>query len=592
MQKDNEKYLEVLGYEPSSYQKEIFDFVLHGTGNAVIKARAGSGKTATIISAMKLVPEAKTCLFLAFNKAIAEEITAKLKGKENCSVMTVHSLGYRIILKNRTTKPGVNDKKYSTYLKKNITELSTAKISTKAEVEEYIDSILSLLDFSRLNLAQSKKEIDKIAVKYDIPVRYDESEVVMKLMEWGKNSLMEVDYVDMVWLPTELDMNVKYFRYNWIFNDEAQDYSVAYVKLFMKCFKRGTRFISVCDDFQAINFFAGASEMALDSMINHPNTKMFTLPISYRCDRNIIKAANNLVPDILARPNADDGIVIENGHLNEIRGNDMVLCRNNAPLFKLYIKLIDKNIPCYIKGKDNDKKKLINTIERFAVGEELGKDLNVDGLFPRLYDNMVEERNRLIAGGLDPIDAIDTETVQSKYDTIVSLDAIAKKCRTKSELISRIDKIYSVTETGVCLSTVHKAKGLEADNVHIICRSLMPSKSAKTKYEIQQETNLMYVAITRARHKLFYTSEVEFPVPRAVGNDGDMITEFKYIETKVCRLYHKQPVNYMTDGEMARFRLNDATVIEPFHKNDNAKTVQASKPKLKSKKKSLLDNLK
>ena len=102
----------------------------------------------------------------------------------------------------------------------------------------------------------------------------------------------------------------------------------------------------------------------------------------------------------------------------------------------------------------------------------------------------------------------------------------------------------------------------------------------------------MYVAITRARHKLFYTSEAEFPVPRAVGNDGDMITEFKYIETKVCRLYHKQPVNYMTDGEMARFRLNDATVIESFHKDDNVKTVNKPKTHLKSKKKSLLDNLK
>ena len=32
-------------YEPSKYQKAIFDFVERGQGNAVIEAQAGSGKT-------------------------------------------------------------------------------------------------------------------------------------------------------------------------------------------------------------------------------------------------------------------------------------------------------------------------------------------------------------------------------------------------------------------------------------------------------------------------------------------------------------------------------------------------------------------
>ena len=477
MTKNSSQYETLLGFTPSSYQKDIFEFVLHGAGNAVVKARAGSGKTKTIIAAMELVPETKKCLFLAFNKSIAEEITAKLNGRPNCTVMTVHSLGFRIIMSNWRTRPEVNDKKYSTYLKNNISVLVNAQISAKQDIDEYIENTLALLDFSRLNLAQSKKEILKIADKYNIQLTHDECDTVLKLMDWGKSNVTEIDYVDMVWLPNELDMRTNNFKYNWIFNDEAQDYSVAYVKLFSKCFKRGTRFISVCDDFQAINFFAGASEIALNSMENFPNTKTFTLPISYRCDRNIISAAQVLVPDIQARPNAGNGIVVEGSRLSDINGNDMVLCRNNAPLFKLYIRLIDRNIPCYIKGKDNDKNKLINTVERYAVGEELGKNLDVDGLFPRMYKSMIASRNKLVDKGIDPIDAIDTEIVQSKYDIISSLDAIARKCTTKSELIRRINQIYSATENGVCLSTIHKAKGLEADNVHIICRSLMPSKS-------------------------------------------------------------------------------------------------------------------
>lgn len=40
---------------------------------------------------------------------------------------------------------------------------------------------------------------------------------------------------------------------------------------------------------------------------------------------------------------------------------------------------------------------------------------------------------------------------------------------------------------GVCLSTVHKAKGLESENVYILCNSSMPSKLAVHDWEKQQE---------------------------------------------------------------------------------------------------------
>jgi len=58
-------------FEPSPYQKAIFDFVATGTGSAVIEAVAGSGKTTTIVESLNLIPKTKQVLFLAFNKAIA-----------------------------------------------------------------------------------------------------------------------------------------------------------------------------------------------------------------------------------------------------------------------------------------------------------------------------------------------------------------------------------------------------------------------------------------------------------------------------------------------------------------------------------------
>ena len=44
-----------LGFTPSPYQEKIFEFIQHGNGNAVISAKAGSGKTKTCVEAMKLI---------------------------------------------------------------------------------------------------------------------------------------------------------------------------------------------------------------------------------------------------------------------------------------------------------------------------------------------------------------------------------------------------------------------------------------------------------------------------------------------------------------------------------------------------------
>lgn len=593
--KDIEKFRQALGFEPSEYQNRIFNFVIHDVGNAVIKARAGSGKTATLITAMKLIPSSKKCLFLAFNRTVKEEIAAKLKDYPNCEVKTVHGLGVDIIANHFHTQLTVDDNKYRSYLNKNLSTLSTAQLPpTKPQaLTDYCDNIIQLLEFSRLNLVQSVRGITRIAETYSIPINYDEANVVLSLMKWGKDNTETIDYTDMVWLPNELVMNPWGNKYDWIFNDEAQDYSVAYVKLFLKCFKRGTRFVSCGDEFQSINQFAGASETAFQEMCDHPNTHVFNLPISYRCDSNIIKEANQFVPDIVARPDAGVGLIKYKSSLSDIKDNDMVLCRTNAPLFRLYTKLIKNNIPCYIKGKDDDKETLLRVVKKFSVGEELGKSLDVDGLFPRLYNRMIEERNRLVENGLDIPGAINSQPVQARYDTIASLMTIASDCDTVSCLVNKIENIYNGDKNGVCLSTIHKAKGLEADNVHILCRSTMPQKSAKTPSELQQERNLIYVAITRAKHKLCYISEQEFPPLRNITHEGDEVVEFNYIESKICKLYNKEPLKPIDNTELAKFRLKSSPKVESIHKNDNIKVLQPKKTgTLDSKKELLLDLLK
>lgn len=584
--KKNISYNDALGFTPSEYQEKIFDFIVHGHGNCVINARAGSGKTQTMIACMKLLPSNKECLFLAFNKSVKEEIKTKLQNYNNCKIHTVHGLGYGI-LSNYLKKINIDDFKYIAYLRNNMEVLSTADVHGKQAYNQYVDRIIEILSLARMDLSQSKREIQKSAAAHNIEIKYDEDCVVKQLMDWGKQELSTVDYTDLVWLPNELILDARGNKYDWIFNDEAQDYSIAYVNLFQKCFKRGTRFVACGDEFQSINQFAGASKEAFNMMVNHRNTVSFDLPISYRCDKNIIETAQQFVPDIKATETAEDGIIINESHINDISNDDMVLSRTNAPLLKLYSKLIKLGKPCYIKGQDNDKNRFINIINNYDVNDNLGEAFKNDGLFPRLYKAMVIERNGLVENGVNIIDAIHSPSVQYFYDLIVSLSVIANGCTTVNDMREKINKIYSQSCNGICLSTIHKAKGLEADNVHILNRSDMPNKYAKTATEIQAERNLLYVAITRARHKLAYISEKEFPPMKIIDNSNNDVDEFNYIEASVCKLYNLSPIQPIKNVDISKLKLKTATQIGKHHIHDNKKTITIKN----NKKTDLLSNL-
>jgi superfamily I DNA/RNA helicase len=304
-------------------------------------------------------------------------------------------------------------------------------------------------------------------------------------------------------------------------------------------------------------------------MRNYPNTTIFELPISYRCAKNIIKLANNIVPDIVARDEAPDGSVVDNCHIRDIKEGDMVLCRSKAPLVNLYVKLLRKNVNCYIKGQDIGKN-LIKELEKINQ-DNIDVNLETDGVFVRLYDNLFAERNKLIqTKGLDYEDATLSSFIMEKYDTINTLIILAEKCKNKNDLIKHIDEIFKEDSNGVCLSTVHKAKGLEAENVYIICHSSMPSKLAVYDWEKQQEQNIMYVAYTRAKNLLGFISEKEIRPIGSLQDPNEIINELAYIEKKVCTVLGKEPMQKIENIDVTRFKLQNMKEIEDLHKNDNA----------------------
>lgn len=570
------------GFTPSEYQEKIFDFIQHGVGNCVIKAGAGAGKTLTAVTSMKLIPNKQKCLFIAFNKSIVDELTKRLSEYNNVYIRTIHSLGFLMLKRNYQMDFIIDEFKYRTFLKTNINELTNIfddKKLTLNQSNQYIENIIQLIDLSRFNLAQTEKEIKKIATKYTIPISYDECEIVVKCLEWGKKNLDKIDYTDMIWLPTELSLNPQGIQFDWIFIDESQDLSLAAVQMFMKCFKRGTRFVSIGDENQSINQFAGSSDEAFNFLCNFPHTQIFELPITYRCAQKITTYANKIVPSLLCRSNADEGKIQHNVKMSYLKNGDMVLARTKAPLIKLYTRLLRRNVKCYIKGQEIGDN-LLKIISNYK-SKDLNQDLKKDGLFVRLYDNLFNERNKLMEiHGLDLNDATLSSYIMNMYDTINTLSVLSENKTTKEQLIESIKNIFGNENDGVCLSTIHKAKGLEADNVYILCHSAMPSKLAKTQWEIEQEKNLMYVAYTRAKHSLGFIDENEIPTFGSMADPNDIITELNVIENKVCKILNKKPTKVLSKGDIAQFNLKNVTKIEDLHKNDNNITLKLNNNKV------------
>lgn len=549
------------GFTPSKYQEDIFEFVRSGVGNGIIKAAAGSGKTFTLIHSMKLLPRTQECLFIAFNKSIVNELEGKLSSHPNCTAKTIHSLGFLMLRRNFDHEITVDDYKYRKYVKENIKELTTVKSFngyTNGSWDSYIETVLKLINFSRFNIAQNITEVKRVAKQYSIPLTSDEASVVIKCLRWGSKNTKTVDYTDMVWLPYELGLSPKGLQFDWIMFDECQDASLMAIELFKKCFKRGTRFLAVGDSDQTINLFAGSCLNSFSIFLDIPNTRLFTLPITYRCAKSIVRYANTVVKDIIACEDAPEGVIKDDAHVSDICDGDMVLSRTTAKLAEVYTKLLRRNIKCYIKGKEIGDN-LINMLNSVKCSE-LNKNLDKDGVFARLYEALFMERNRtMLSSGIDSDDATMSLNVMQMLDSIQTLYTLSEGCSVKDEVIDRIKKIFLDSSEGICLSTIHKAKGLECDSVYILCHKAMLGIVKDHEWERIQERNLRYVAYTRAKTLLGFVSEDEIkPIGRTKGREG-VLKEVSAIEIKVKNLIEGNLIEF----DEFKKNLTKITITEP-----------------------------
>ena len=154
-----------------------------------------------------------------------------------------------------------------------------------------------------------------------------------------------------------------------------------------------------------------------------------------------------------------------------------------------------------------------------------------DGLFRNLYNHLFKTADLMIENNnMTESEAYLSEPVMAIYDSIMSLETLSEGLVTTEDLKNKIKVIFKEgKDEGVCLSTIHKAKGLESDNIFILAKSLMPSRYARQEWEIKSEENLEYVAITRAKKTLQYISELDFRVDRGWEFEKNLLSKFKTV---------------------------------------------------------------
>lgn len=490
-------------FTPSKYQQAIYDFIATGNGNAVVDAVAGSGKSTTIINGLKQIDEDKSVLFLAFNKSIVEELKIKVSMQENVEVMTLHSLGAKALM--RTFKCKVDANKYRAHFNQGL-EYGAYKPHRELEYEElaeYKQNVMKLVDLIRVNLCNSTSQFFDLAMKHNIDLLSNELEVAGNVVRWGYNKMDVIDFTDMIYFPAM--KNIKLEKYDWVFIDECQDLNAAQRQLFLKCIKEDTgRFVAVGDPRQAIYGFAGADVESFNLLKQIPNTTQLPLSVCYRCDGEIIELAKNLVPQIEARENAPSGKVNRSASINDVRDNDMVICRVTAPLTKLCMNYIANGVKAYIMGKDIGTN-LINMIKKTNRNR-------MDDIF-KVFNKELSKIEIRVSQALKCSlgEARNSSQYESYADKMMAIEVLSEGLSTATQVIKRIEAVFSDdNRQGICLSTIHKSKGLEADNVFILCPDKMHNKRAmQVEWMAQQEYNLEYVAYTRAKHYLGFITDFE-----------------------------------------------------------------------------------
>ena len=542
------------------YEHNALDNVATSSKHMMIDSVAGSGKTSTLLMGLWFLPPHKKVLLLSFNKTVQQTLETEVRqtsaqivkalGRHlpDCSTFTCHAHGLRS-LRHRFGNSGAlggvasgggGDNKYGA-IKSAIQELQCDHL-LKAW-GWHMQSMLKLLMNLALDCSPEAQWSETFVVKtgkrYGVPIParhkirsssrqsstsrnrsdndiyHDYMRVLRRAYEMCCQRQSHFDFTDMVYLPVRLNLPLS--QYDVVLIDEAQDLNAIQMEMIARSARPETgHIIFVGDKNQAIYGFRGADTQAIDTITSRFHTIQFPLHICWRCPREVIALARTLVPYIRARPNArngctakwsEDELLQKLYHRNQEQSH-LILCRTNAPLIKLALTLTEHRIRCHVSAdslRDQLQKLLKMIVEQnWLRGDDLLE--RVEHYRSWKQKNLLDEGEELIEKN-DQLDSLHT-IVKSLYEPSISQT---------EKLISTLFSPPAISDSCgdvIKFETIHQCKGQEEDVVYLIRPSLLPHpftvKSAdtiETRWQLDQEENLRYVAITRAKQEFYEIQE-------------------------------------------------------------------------------------
>ena len=477
-------------------QLAIFDwFEGKGTkGNLVVVARAGASKTSCIVEGVKRCND-RSVLLAAFNKRIQEELAARILTNPRAKAQTLHSVGFAAV---RRALPSVKLDKL------NLREADLTNRAIGEWTPDYIKNLVGKLHTKAREMmpdAENWKDLEEIAYRFELEPDdvwansgWDMRKICMgalKAMEIAAISDYDtgIDFADMIFMPVRNRWTTPTF--DLIVVDEAQDMTKAQLDVALGSLRKGGRVCIVGDDRQAIYGFRGADSGSIGRLKSELRADTLYLTTTFRCARKIVEEAQTLVPDLQPWEHAPEGIVaaINEEHLvGAAENGDFILSRTNAPLVPTALGLLLSGKRCKIAGRDIGAglKKIVRRI--------VTPGMSLEGFVDACKGWADREILRLKAKGR-PDAALDI--VRDKQDMLV---AMTDGVDSVEAVVTRIDALFSDSGLGaagtITLSSVHRAKGLEANRVFVLNYTLYP------RGENPEERNIHYVAVTRAKQEL------------------------------------------------------------------------------------------
>lgn len=459
----------------------------------VVRARAGTGKTTTIIEGVNRAPE-QNILLCAFNKRIADELTSRITNPR-ATAKTLHAIGFQIVRRYKPSVRILNGSERADWLAATVCGAKApdtivklvAKLHTKGrEIKPRARHLGELTDIAE----NFECEPDETWAAQGFDTPYVEA-MALGAMELAANDTTRgIDFSDMIFLPVRNHWMAK--TYDLVVVDEAQDMTTAQLEIAAGVCKG--RICIVGDDRQAIYGFRGADSNSLDRLKAELRAVELGLTTTYRCGRSIVEIAAELVPDFTAGPDNPVGTVTDTTY-DKLTGTvalgDFVLSRVNAPLVSLAMSFLKSGKRTRIAGRDVGAG-LRNLIRKLCKGRAAS---SIPQLLQRIAAWETKEVDRLLAANRGEA------RVGMVHDQAEMLIELASASSSITDMENRIDALFTDDGLGqagiITCSSVHRAKGLEADRVFVLEDTL-------NRRGGQEEINIRYVAITRAKSTLVW----------------------------------------------------------------------------------------